>query len=241
MKIRKKLSLNNPKAIALIAVAVLVIGAGIWFLASRQWQTVASDAKQQSSRANELKQRITTKGSREEHLNAIKALASLQDVSCQGSWWYDWQTAVWPGSGEAKKTCQKLSGKVDSLITAAQSLSRHLKNEEKITEQLGALVIDSRVKDWQTKALSASSTVYDELSSLTVSSTAQPVLKEATERVKEVKAAWKALNVASSKKDRTDYETALNRLDDAYAQLASVTEVSDTELSTLVTSIKALR
>lgn len=236
MKIHHRAFISSRKAIVIAVIIVLAtVCVGWWVAAAQQWQGLATEASQQSKTATTLKkQALAGDGTRESHSKAISALADLEKGNCEGSWWFNWQTAVWVGSKAAQNTCKTAYSRVAGLSEAAAPLQKYLSDEVAITDQLSRLVIDIKSKNWQTKARSASSAVYTELTALELDKTVTPVLKEAVKRVKEVKDAWTALKAADSKKDRTTYESALNRLDDAYVQLASITELSDKQLTTLV-------
>lgn len=243
MKIHHKSALNNPKVVVMAVVILLIVmGAAVWMAAVQQWQNVASQAEQQSDKATALKQQaLSTEATREGRSKAILALAGLKRGSFDGTWWFGWQAAVWDNAKEAKNTCEAAYSRTSGLSKAAASLQKYLSDEVAIINQLERLVVDSKAKDWQTRAASASSAAYAELNALELDSSIKPVQKEAVKRVKEVRDAWKALKTADSKKDRIAYSAALNKLDDAYVQLASITEASSEQLTVLVDSLKAAK
>jgi predicted negative regulator of RcsB-dependent stress response len=213
-----------------IIIALVLLAVWAWFAGNARQQT---SFRRTDDRAKQVKTltKDAYKGDRKDRLTAINSIAHLQQSgTCHGDWWNDWQQSVLPTIKNAAERCRTKERSIVKAIQAANGLQRYTADEQKISKQIGTLSVDVAAKDWPTKAKTAAQTAVKALDGIRIGSSAQPVQKAAKARIEVIISGWNSLNTASSKQDKTAYLAAETQLKQAYADLAAISDVSDTQV-----------
>lgn len=214
-----------------IIMTTLILSSG-----TSQWREQARRASQQDLAINKLQEKLVN-SSREQRLKVLDALAVTARMECDGAWWYSWQISV---SSEAKavhKTCSATKKTAELITKRAIVLRSYLNDEHKIITLLNTISIDQTKPNWQSDAYTAVKSVDKELKLLSVDKTVEPVKNISITRIDVLQKAWEALRESDEKQDRDAYQSALVSLEEAYRNLAAITDVSDQQLAPLIALI----
>jgi hypothetical protein len=222
-----------------ILIALALVAVWMWFAGNARQQT---SFRRTDDRAKQVKTLVADvfKGSHKDQQVAINSIARLeQSGTCHGNWWNDWQQSVVPTIRNAADRCRTKERSILKAIQAANGMKRYVTDEQKIIKQISSLSVDASAKDWPTKAKTSAQAAAKALDGIRVVSSAQPVQKVAKAHIEAIISAWNSLNTASSKQDKTAYLAAETQLKQAYADLAAISDVSDTQVLKLLSGLSA--
>ena len=214
------------------SVAMLVKGAHEWTAKANASTVALRDLKRD---VKKLSSDQTPKERRE----VVSRLSLNNDtVNCKGSWWYNWQADYLESGRDAKKVCTLTLEKITTLQRSLGALNQYFTEEESIVLVLQTLRIDASQPDWQVKAKQSIAKAKQDLAKDSFKSDdGKKVLAEAQARVGALEVSWAKLDAASEKQDKTTYMASLAELKQAYADMTSIADVSDTSLLALIADV----
>ncbi len=227
----KKFMQAHAKLIIGILLLLVLVFAWLWFAGNARQQTSFRRTSERVSQVRDLAKKSYA-GTRTNRVAALTKLAGLpQDNLCRGDWWNDWQQTLVPTIKNDAQACKAKEEKLVKVIRAASETNRYLTDEAKIAKHLQLLIVDNAALGWPTKAKKAAESALSNVNGIRVVSAVKPVQTAAKTRIEAIISAWNALHTASDKNDKTAYLSAEATLEQAYADLAAIADVSDTALS----------
>ena len=232
-RIGRRKSIIGAAVVTVLLVAVALVAIGN-FRQHDSFEQTDQQLKTIQAQVGKIQAKQTN---RQERLKIIDQLAKTsQTTNCGGQWWNAWQQQF--GSLKQKAdACRLTEQKIHQVVEVTGVLQAYLNDEQKITEQLLRLRIDSSRKDWPRLALKDAQAVADILGNMPVSKAAEPLLKISQRRSKSVVLAWQSLNSASGKQHKAEYLKAEAELKRAFADLVSIADTSDQQLSQLANEL----
>lgn len=230
------------KLLPVFMVAALLIGAfGVYLLGNSRQLASFDTTTQRYEQLTRLSKTVLSKGTGESKLSvrvdAIEQLAKLnRNNQCSGDWWNDWQQTL-PRIKDKLGVCRKYEAKISTLAALAMTTSRHINDDAELANQINKLRIDTNAKNWQQTAVKNAQSALAAIDGSKPIKPVEPVKKAASERVLAITKAWQALTVGSAKQDKTIYLNAKADLEQAYASLDLITDVSDKQLEGAMTPL----
>lgn len=243
MKLSSKKILSQKKSLVPITLITLVVAAVLVMFAgyNRQQASFSSTTDHYNSVKQLSKTIFEGKRSIKDRVDAIADLANFQQIRpCRGDWWNDWQQTVVPSVTSGVKTCHKQASQLSAIAASAASLNRYEVDDSTIAGQIGKLKIDNTAKNWPQTALKNAQTAYRAIDDIRSTTSSKPVRTAAKGCIKAIIDTWNALNDASTKQDKAVYLNAEVNLKQAYANLGSIADVSDKQLSAQLSVLKTI-
>lgn len=224
-------------------VAVIVIAAVLVAKHDHRQRTIAVAA--QYAAAKKLAAMAASSSESLSRTERLTALSNLADTSvptverCEGDWWSSWYANVVSSAGEDRVACKRQLEQLRSITTVAAQFNAYLIDDQKVAAAIKVITPTTNKDDWQTAALSSADSALRDVEAITATKDNKAVIAAATGVLTEIIDAWAALNAADEKEDKTAYLAAKTALEDAYAGIGAVSDVSDEQVVQLAARFHA--
>lgn len=217
-----------------LVVAVIIVLIGVYVVLSvKAWSANRETVAQRFSRVSELSGKISTGKSlaiedRQQKLQELGRIDS--DTMCNVNGLYEWQTKMSSSINAQHEDCLAITGKIQGVQTAARSFVGYYQDEQSLVKVLSSLKLEQKSlseKDF-TKVIDIAKATKKQVADLTLKTEAGKALQSLTiKQVSAVESAWSSVVAANKKEDRSAYEAAQAELQDAYAELSTITDQSN--------------